>query len=331
LKLKSVIAAVMLTVCAVMPASAARYTILIAVWRGCEEACRGFQDYLKERRIDAEFIVRDAAQNADALPGIIAEARARKVDLMLTWGSSVTRGVAGRVADANDRGAERTIPKVFTMVADPVGLGVVKGLEQTGRADLTGTYNRVPEEVNIQTMRAYLPSFRRLGLLYNSNEKNSLLKRDEIARLAHAKGFELVALELPLGGDGRPQVADIAPRMAALKAAGVDFVYVGSSSFLRENPEAVTGAALKNGLPLLSPYEGMVRDSRALISVAARYYDVGRLAGVQAEKILVQGMRPGELPVLRMKDFAVVVNMGVARELKRFPPLDLLRIAETVD
>ena len=144
-------------------------------------------------------------------------------------------------------------------------------------------------------------------------------------------GFELIALELPLGDDGKPRVEDIAPKMAELKTARVDFLYLGSSSFLRNNPGVVTGAAVESGIPVLSPYERLVRESQALISVAARYYDVGRLAGGQAEKILVGGVAPGDLPVVRMTDFAVVINMDVARKLKLFPPLDLLQVAETVN
>src|SRR3546814_19058962 len=45
------------------------------------------------------------------------------------------------------------------------------------------------------------------------------------------------------------------------------------------------------------------------MSVAARYYDVGRLAGEQAEKILVDGISAGELPVAQMTNFAIVINM----------------------
>jgi putative ABC transport system substrate-binding protein len=176
-----------------------------------------------------------------------------------------------------------------------------------------------------------LPGFKRLGLLYNSDEKNSVLKRDEVAALTGPMGFELLALELPPGGDGKPRVADIAPKVAALKAAGADFIYLGSSSFLRNNRDAVTGAAVKNRIPVLSPYESLVRESQALISVAARYYDVGRLAGGQAEKILVGGVSAGDLPVVRMTNFAVVINMDIARKLQLFPPLDLLQIAETVN
>ena len=329
--LRSFVVAAALTACLATAAAAAQYKIMISTWRGCEEACQGFQDYLTERGVDAEFILRDADQRKETLSGFLAEAREESVDLILTWGTSVTRGIAGTLADIGDPAFNHEISQVFTIVADPVAAGIVESLDHTGRPNVTGTYNRVPEEVNIETIRAYLPGFKRLGLLYNTNEKNSVLKRDEVRALTEPMGFELIALKLPLGDDGRPRVEDIAPKMTELKAAGVDFLYLGSSSFLRDNRDAVTGAAVENGIPVLSPYEQLVRESQALISVSARYYDVGNLAGEQAEKILVSAVAPGDLPVARMTNFAVVINMEVARKLKLFPPLDLLQIAETVN
>lgn len=306
-------------------------TVMIVTWRGCEDACRGFQDHLGEAGVAARFVLRDAAQREDAVPGFLAEAREMRADLILTWGTNVTRGVAGTLADRDDPTFNHDIPQVFTIVADPVGAGLVESLDDTGRANLTGTYNRVPEEVTIETIRAYKPDFRHLGLVYNANEANSVLKRDEMSALAERLGFAFTAVELPLRPDGKPHVEDIRPALASLAAAGVDFVYLGSSSFLQANADALTDAALAEGLPLLSPYERLVRESRALISVAARYYDVGRLAGAQAERILVHGAAPGDLPVARMRDFAVVINLAVARELRLFPPIELLQIAEIVD
>jgi putative ABC transport system substrate-binding protein len=316
--------------CLATSAVAAQYKIMIVTWRGCEEACQGVQDYLKEHVVDAEIILRDAGRKKRHLSEFRAEARAKSVDLVLTWGTSVTSGIAGTLADLKNSNFNHDIPHVFMIVADPVGAGIVKGLERTGRRNVTGTYNRVPEDVNIETIRAYLPGFKRLGLLYNTNEKNSVLKRNEVAALTDKMGFELIALELPLGDDGRPRVEDIAPRMEALKKAKVDFLYLGSSSFLRKNRDVVTRSAVDNGIPMLSPYEQLVRKSQALISVAARYYEVGRLAGAQAEKVLVGRVVPGDLPVARMTNFAVVINMDVAKKLKLFPPLDLLQVAETV-
>src|SRR5512138_134452 len=304
---------------------------MIATWRGCEEACQGFQDYLTERGVDVEFILRDAGQDKDALPGILAEARAEAVDLILSWGTTVTLGIGGTLRQLDDPAHNHDIPEIFMIVADPVGAQIVQSLERTGRSNMTGTYNRLPETVNIETIRTYLPGFRRLGLLYNSDEENSVLKRDELAALSGALDFELISREIPLDSGGEPRAAEIAPRLAELKAEGVDFLYLGSSSFLRKNRDIVTGAALANAIPVLSPYEELVRESEALISVAARYYDVGRLAGEQAEKILVEGIGPGELPVAQMTNFAIVINMDVARKLQLFPPIELLQIAETVN
>ena len=56
----------------------------------------------------------------------------------------------------------------------------------------------------------------------------------------------------------------------------------------------------------------------------------GRLTE-QADNILRGGRTAGSLPVLRMKRFAVVINMKVAKKLGQFPPLELLQIAETVN
>lgn len=329
--LRLLLAAPVLIACLVTSATAAQIKVMVVTWRGCEEACQGFQDYLAEKDLDVEVVLRDAGRDESTLNGFLVEARAEPMDLIVTWGTTVTSGIAGTLADLNDPAFNHDIAQVFMIVADPVGAGVIESLEHTGRPNVTGTYNRVPEEVNIETMRTYLPALRHLGLLYNANEGNSALKRDEMVVLADLMGLEMTALELPLGPDGKPRVEDIAPKVAELKAAGVQFIYLGSSSFLRANGDVFTGAAVENELPVLSPYEELVRDSKALISVAARYHDVGRLAGMQAERILVGQAEPGDLPVLRMTDFAVVINLEVAKELELFPPMGLLQVAETVN
>ena len=71
-----------------------------------------------------------------------------------------------------------------------------------------------------------------------------------------------------------------------------------------------------------------------MLRIAGNPFDpnvLGRLAGMQAEMILVGKHRPGDLPVARMSRFAVVINMQVARRLKAYSPLDLLKVAETVN
>ena len=313
------------------PVAASEASIFLATWRGCEDACKGFKDYMEKLGSDISIVERDAGRDKASLPGMLAEIRSLKPDLVVSWGTSVTRGLAGTLGELENPDYNHDIDQVFMIVADPVGSGIVASLESTGRPNVTGTYNRIPETVTIETIRQILPGFQRLGLLYNEDEANSTRKKEELENLAATAGFELVALPIARGDDGAPLAEDIAPKVRELKKAGAEFVYVGSSSFLRAN-SALFGAAIKDAkLPALSPYEKMVREGSALVSVAARYYEVGQLAGQQAKAILVDGVKPGDLPVLRMTRFAFTLNLSVAREIGVFPPISLLQIAETVE
>jgi putative ABC transport system substrate-binding protein len=307
------------------------FTIYMVLWRGCEEACEGFKDYIAEKNINAELVIRDSAKDKSKLPGFVEEARALKADLVITWGTSVTRGIAGTLSDQGNTKFINDIPLVFMIVADPIGSKIIESYENTGRDNVTGTRNRVPEAVYINTIRSYYPAFKRLGLLYNTNEHNSVIKAKEIEALTKQMNFELVALELEPGADGKPRPESIPVAIEQLKAAGVDFIYLGSSSFLDVNRDLFTQSAVDAGIPVLSPYERLVRNSHALLSIAARYQDVGALAGRQAESILIDQKKAGDLPVLTVDQYAYVVNMTTAKKLKMFPSVEILQIAETVE
>jgi putative ABC transport system substrate-binding protein len=312
-------------------AEAATKKVMMIVWVGCEDICKGMQDYIRDNKIDAEVIVRDAAQDKSKLPGFVAEARAMHADLVITWGTKVTLSVVGTLADKDKSEFLNDIPVVFTTVADPVGTKIIESYEATGRANVTGTRNRVPEAMNIKSIRRYLPGFDHLGVLYDTSEPNSVRKVEELKGLTDKLKFKLDAVALDANADGTPRVESIKPKMDTLKAAGVQFIYLGSSTFLEKQQEVFTGAAVDDGLPMLVPYEHMVSESQALISVAARDYDVGKLAARQAAYILVDGKKPGDLPVLAIEEFAYRVNMKVAKKLNLYPPVEFLQFVEKVE
>ena len=301
--------------------------IVMVTFRGCEEACRGFQDYVATSELDAQIILRDIDRDRDLLPGIIEEVNELKPDLLVTWGTSVTRGMIGTLEDSE--GKVTDIPTVFMIVADPVGADIVESYERSGRPLITGTRNRVPEETQMRVLADYRP-FERIGLIYNSDELNAVLKAEEIARVAADQGFEITERVLEADADGNPLVEDIPRAVADIAARDVDYLYVGSSSFLLANADLFTSAALEHRLPVATAYEAMVRESHGLIALAAAYYNVGQLAGYQAEEILARGKTPGDMEVLGLDRFTVLVNIDTARELELYPPMLLLRYAEIV-
>jgi len=328
--IKAAITGVLLTVSAGI-SSADTKSIYAIFWEGCEHGCEGFLDGINASSLDANVIVKDAKQDKSLLSGFVAEARSLDVDLVLTYGTSVTLGVAGRISDIGNGNFIQERPLVFMQVSDPIGSEIAESFESSGRLNVTGTYNRVPESVNVEIMRLYNPKFETLGMLYNSNENNSVNKVAEMQALSDTSGFDLVALELELGVNELPIAGSIDQKMKELALAGVDFVYVGSSSFLRLNADEFGAAAAGNYLPTLSAYEEMVRENGALISVAAKGYEVGQVAANQVVKILLGGDTPIDLPIARVTNFAYVVNMNTAKEIEMFPPISLLQIAETVE
>jgi putative ABC transport system substrate-binding protein len=319
-------------VIAFVPSSFAedRRTILGIFYEGCEYLCEGFKTAIADSGFPASVVVRDINQDKAQLSAIAAEINETRPDLVLTFGTSVTMGLIGTLEESRPDRISSDIPVVFTVVADPFGTNIAESFEASGRKNVTGTFNRVPESVNIEVIRQYDPAFSKLGLLYNSNERNSAIKKKELEALAPTLGIELVALELDPGNEGAPDPGTIPTRMEELREKGVEWIYLGSSSYLRKNGDLYTSSAVENGIAIVSPYESLVREKQALLSIAARYYDVGQLAAGQALKILRDGATPGDLPIVRATDFAYVVNMDVARKLDRIPPFAFLQIAEAV-
>lgn len=302
--------------------------IYMVVWRGCEEACQGFKQYLTEQNLPVKITVKDAARDKSKLKEFLREAKQLKPSLVVTWGTSVSKALIGPFNATPDQYLG-TIPSLFMVVADPIGAGIVDSYKASGRKYVTGIRNRVPEAVQMRTIKDYL-SAKRIGIIYNSSVLNSVLNTQKLEALATEMDFKLIKRTYTLNEKGKPLPGQIPTLVRELAHEQVDIIYVGSSSYNRQNRDEFTNAALVNKLPVASAYEVMVTKSNGLLAVANRYYNVGRLAGAQAKKVLFEGATPGTLPIPSLSRYSIFINMKVARQLDIFPPIQLLRLAELV-
>ena len=325
-----------LTAIAVVPSSAAiaadkadPFHIYMAVWRGCEDACKGFQDYFRDHKIPARFTLRDAGRNKKKLPGFVQEAKDLKADLVVTWGTSVTRIMLGPW-DAPDPEKHVTkIPAVFMIVADPIGAKVVRDFKTSGRENVTGTRNRAPTSVQMKALQSYKP-FKRLGLVYNTNELNARLNAAQVRKTTAEMGIQLIEVQLPLDEDGNPSPDSIDAAVKQVADQKAEFLYMGSSSFLTKFRKPFTEAALKYRLPVAAGSEVPVTKADGLMAIASRYYNVGHLAADQARRILVNKESPENMRIRRLRRFSFIINMETAHKLKMYPPMGILRYAEVI-
>jgi putative ABC transport system substrate-binding protein len=212
------------------------------------------------------------------------------------------------------------------IVSDPLAAKIVKSLDAPGR-NVTGVRYLLPLETQLRAARAYL-DFKRVGIVLNRAEANSVIIRDQLKALAGTFGYTLVEREVPRDAAGKPDAAALPRLVAELAEEQVDLIYQIPDSFLYVNSDALTGAAVARGLPVFAAAEAPVLKSNALFGVTIKYQDVGRHTAYLAEKILVEGKRPRDLPVVLPRHFSYLINMRVASKLNRYPPLKLLDVAE---
>ena len=303
------------------------YRITMIVYRGCEDACRGFRDHLATRRIPASVEVLDAATDRQRLHEHIARVRREKPDLLVTWGTTASLEAFGPF-DAVDPAKHVTdIPALFMIVSNPIESRLVPNIESSGR-NITGTRYLVPEETQLKAARSYLP-FARLAVIYNPQEKNSVQTVAILRQLAGPLAFTLIERPVRLR-DGAPDPASIRPLVAEVRKAGAQLLYQPPDTFLNLQQDLLTGAAVDLGIPVFAAAEGPVLNSNALMGVVNRYYTVGQLTAAQAERILVEGVAPRDIPIATPRNFSYLVNMRVARALQRYPPMKVLRFADVI-
>lgn len=302
--------------------------IYMILYRGETDVEKGFRDYFASRNVAVELLVRDVAQDVTRVPAFVAEARALQVDLITTWGTPVTLAVVGKSNAVDPTRHVTTIPVVFTMVASPQGAGLVGANGFSGR-NITGASHVVPIDQQLGAIRAYR-AFKRLAVLFNPGEPNSVRIVKELRDASERDGFTLLEQAIPLDDQKKPVEAALPSLIEKIARLKPEFLYLGPDSFIGANRKVITETALQHHLPAFSATEIMLREGRALFGLVSRYENVGRLTAYKVEQILVGKMRPQEIAVETLARFSYIVNMSVATELDLYPSLKVVNFAEVI-
>lgn len=305
------------------------FRIYAITYRGKTEVERGFEDFFAARAIAVRISYRDLALDMARLPGFIDEIRRDKPDLVYTWGTSVTLGVAGAWDRIDPARNVTDIPIVFTLVAAPVAARIVPALASSGRM-LTGVSHLAPLDAQMRALASYRP-LRVLGMIYTASEPNSRAVAQALDDLGRRQGFRVIARTFGQDAHGHPSAEGAADLVAQLKAAGADWLYLPPDSFLATQArEHVVPAALALGLPAFASTEPLMA-AGALAGLVGHYYAVGQFTAYKAEQILVGKAAPGRIPVEHLARFSFQIRMPVARRLKLPPPLAMFNYAEILD
>lgn len=123
-----------------------------------------------------------AERKLDRLPVVAAELVGLKVDIIVAAGGTEPALAAKK--------ATKTIPIVFTSVADPISAGLVESLARPG-GNITGLSNIAAElsGKRLELLKETNPKFSRVAVLWNPEIQNLTMEFKESHAAARALGF----------------------------------------------------------------------------------------------------------------------------------------------
>ena len=278
-----------------------------------QEAFRqGLQDlgYVVGQNVTIED--RFATGSTEDLPALAAELVRLPVAVLFTIAPAALQAAQQATA---------TIPIVaYDLESDPVQSGVAASLARPG-GTITGVFLDAPGLVGkwLEVLKEVRPQLARVTVLWDPT--TGAVQRDAAHTAARLLAIELHTLEVRTD-------AAFAPAFLAATQARPDAMLVLGSPLMRRNSQVIADFAANSRLPVLSPFRDFP-EAGGLMAYGPSLPATFRSCGVQVGKIL-QGAKPGDLPIERPMRFALVLNLKTAKALGITIPPHLLVLADEV-
>ena len=242
-----------------------------------DKATDGFVDALKAEMEKAGKTVKidvQVAGEATYCSTVINTFVSKNVDLIMANATPALTAAAE---------ATTKIPVLGTSVTDYVDTfkGNIPG-------NVSGTSDAVPFDQQAQMMidTLGLASGDKVGVIYCSNESNSLVQYNAVKALFEAKGIEVKAYTF----------SDAATELQAIvnnAASECKAIYVPSDNTVAQNDSVVGAVCNEKKVPVFTSYSSSI----GYASLAIDYYQLGYETGLMAAKILLEGKTPADFEI----------------------------------
>ena len=258
---------------------------------------QGFKKAFEEAGIKANFDEKNA-EGTIANATLIANGyKTDKKDLVLGIGTPSAQALVNTITD---------IPVLFSAVTDPESAKLLN-------KNVTGTSDRldnVGEQLDL--LLKLKPEIKKIAVLYNPSEQNSVVQVKEIEAKAKEKNLEVM-----LQG-----VSSLAELSQATKNALIetDALYLPTDNLVVSGIKLITSEAKSAKKPVISSENSSV-EVGALFTMGLDYFELGKRTGEMAIEIL-KGKPAEQIPYELSKKMTLYVNETTATELG----LDLKKI-----
>ncbi|VVD97484.1 ABC transporter substrate-binding protein [Pandoraea pneumonica] len=215
--------------------------------------------------------------------------------------------------------ATKTVPLVYSGVTDPVAAQLVKSWDASG-TNVTGVSDKLPLDKQVALIKRVVPNAKRVGMVYNPGEANSVVVVNELKKLLPAAGLTLVEA-------AAPRTVDISSAANSL-VGKVDVIYTNTDNNVVSAYESLVKVANDRKIPLVASDTDSVKRG-AIAALGINYYDLGRQTGKVVVRIL-KGEKPGAIASQTSSNLELFVNTAAAAKQGVTLSDDLVKEAKTV-
>jgi putative ABC transport system substrate-binding protein len=208
------------------------------------------------------------------------------------------------------------------MGADPVRLGIVDSLSRPG-GNLTGVTNLNAEvgQKRLELLHDVVPTATRFCLLVNPSNPTSEPQSRDLQAAARKLGVDLRILNASTERDFDSAFTTVMQTQAGGLVITGDGVFVSHS-------EQLAALALRYRVPAIFEFRWFVAGG-GLMSYGGSRDEAWRQVGTYVGRML-NGAKPGELPVQQATTVELFINLKTAKALGLTVPLALLARADEV-
>jgi putative tryptophan/tyrosine transport system substrate-binding protein len=221
------------------------------------------------------------------------------------------------------KAATQSIPIVFAVGTDPVGVGLVASLAHPG-GNITGVTNLNVELFKkcFELMYSLMSPAATIAVLVNpANSTQTATERATVQDAARALGARLAILNAS-------SPSEIESAFEALASQRVGALVVSGEIFFLSQRNLLVELAARHAVPTIYAWREFPI-AGGLMSYGADFNEPYRLLGVYAGRIL-KGEKPADLPVQQATKVELVINLKTAKTLGLNIPLPLLGRADLV-
>ncbi len=250
-----------------------------------DDAKKGFEDAIKKSGLKVEFDDKNANKDMSAQTMIMQQFKNDKKDLVFAISTPTAQAAMAQIDPAT--------PIVFSSVSDPTGAGLV------GKSNITGT-SGVPEiESNLKLIKEAFPNAKKIGVLYNTSEQNSVVQVKMLKELAPKYGFEVIA-------ESSTNANEMVSALAKISKE-IDVFYAIQDSTLVTYFKNLSEKMNEQKIPIIGSNE-VYTNLGGLISQGTTDYQIGYRAGEMAVEILKNGKKPSDIKIESVQMPTISIN-----------------------